>query len=319
MASSSQPAPVKKKSRRWLKWLIRIAGSLLALVLIFVFFVAPYLLAGFITHAGTRPMDRALTTTPSDFGLQFKDVQFTAADGVEVSGWFIPSSGKNATIIYSHGLFRSRRELLARAADLCHLGYGALLYDSRNHGLSGKALTTLGYSERFDVEGAVAFLHDTSHIPDKIIVLGVSMGAVADLLAAAETPNISAVISDSSFASFDDTVTHHVRLFFHLPTFPIADELEYYIPRKGRFNGDALSPLNAVRTINRPILFIAGANDPRMPPSIARELYDASPNPKRDLLIVDGPGSNIHGHAYIANPAIYIKGVSHFLDTALAN
>ena len=51
-----------------------------------------------------------------------------------------------------------------------------------------------------------------------------------------------------------------------------------------------------------------------MPPEIARQLYEASASKKSDLLVVDGPGSEIHGHAYQANPKLYIDGVARFLQ-----
>jgi fermentation-respiration switch protein FrsA (DUF1100 family) len=319
MASTTQYASAAKKPRRWLKWLVRVVIALLALAFLFVFVVAPYLLSGFMVHAGTRPMDRALTSTPADFGVQAKDVDFNASDGVPIKGWYIPSSGKHATIIYSHGLFRSRRELLARAIDLCRLGYGALLYDSRNHGESGRAITSLGYFERFDVEGAVRYLTQTLHTDDKIVLLGVSMGAVADLLAAAETPGISAVVSDSSYLTFDDTVAHHLRLGLHLPAFPLAYDMEFFMEHRAGFDGAKLSPLDAVKKITCPVLFIAGGHDPRMPPSVATSLYQASASPQRDLLIVEGPGSNVHGHSYLADPKLYIQKVSEFLFSALGS
>jgi pimeloyl-ACP methyl ester carboxylesterase len=263
-------------------------------------------------------MDRALTETPGDFGVQFKDVEFQTSDGVNISGWLIPSAGKHATIVYSHGLFRSRRELLKRAAELWRLGYGALLYDSRNHGASGKARVSLGYNERLDVEAAVRYLRDEVHSTDRIVLLGISMGASAALLAAAETPDVAAVISDSSFLSFNDTVDHHIKIFLHLPVFPIANELKFFIQSRAAFDGSQLDALAAVKRIgDRPILFIAAAHDRRMPPEIAQTLYDASASSKRDLLVIDGPGSEIHGHAYQANETLYVGRIAGFLDSVL--
>jgi pimeloyl-ACP methyl ester carboxylesterase len=237
---------------------------------------------------------------------------------VKISGWLLPSRDKHATIVYSHGLFRSRRELLDRAIDLWKLGYGALLYDARSHGESGKARVSMGYWERLDAQGAVRFLREEVHSEDKIVLFGISMGAAAALLAAAETPEVAAVISDSSFLSFDDTVDHHVRLFLHLPTFPMANEFKFFIERKAGFDASKLNALDAVKRIgDRPSMFIAAANDRRMPPEIAKTLYDACASPKKDLLIVDGPGSEIHGHAYQANPQLYISRVAQFLERSL--
>jgi len=307
----------RKKPRRWLRILKRVIVILLILAVVLVFGVFPYWFSSVITQAGTRPRDRQLTETPANFGAQFKDVEFETSDNVKISGWLLPSRDKHATIVYSHGLFRSRRELMERAIDLWKLGYGALLYDARSHGESGKARVSMGYWERLDAEAAVKFLRE--EVPDdRIVLFGISMGAAAALLAAAETPEVAAVISDSSFLSFDDTVDHHVRMFLHLPTFPMANEFKFFIERKAGFDASKLDALDAVKRIgDRPILFIAAAHDRRMPPEIAQTLYNACASSKRDLLVVDGPGSDIHGHAYQANPQFYIQRVAQFLESAL--
>ena len=289
---------------------------IIAVVLIFGVF--PIGLAVLVTGAKTRPMDRNLTETPATFGLQFKDVEFQTSDGVTISGWLVPARDKRATIVYSHGLFRSRRELLERAVELTRLGYGALLYDSRNHGLSGPARVSLGYNERLDVEAAIRFLRDQERKEDRIVLFGISMGATAALLAAAETPNAEAIISDSSFLSFKDTVDHHVKIFLRLPSFPVANELRFFIEQRAGFDGEKFDAVDAVRRIgDKPILFIAAANDRRMPPRIAEQLYNSSLSSKRDLLIVDGPGSEIHAHAFQANPKMYLEKVGAFLRSAL--
>ena len=307
----------QKKPARWRRILKRVVISLIVLAVVLVYGVFPWGLARLVTSAGTRPMDRKLTQAPADFGAQFKDVEFKTADGVNISGWLVASGDKHTTIVYSHGLFRSRRELLERAMDLWKLGYGALLCDSRNHGSSGSARVTLGYNERLDSEAAVRYLRDEAHSTDRIILFGISMGASAALMSAAETADVSAVISDSSYLNFRDTVDHHVKMFLHLPAFPFSNELRFFIGQRGNFDSSQVDAVDAVKRIgDRPILFIAAAHDRRMPPEIAQRLYEASESKKSDLLIVDGPGSEIHGHAYQANPKLYIDSVARFLQSA---
>lgn len=318
MSESNTPDATKPRRPRWRRILKRVIITLIILAVVLVFGVFPFGLAILVTGAGTRPMDRNLTETPATFGIQFKDVEFQTSDGVRISGWLVPSRDKRATIIYSHGLFRSRRELLDRAIELVKLGYGALMYDSRNHGLSGPARVGLGYNERLDVEGAVRFLRDEVRTPDRIVLFGISMGATAALLAAAETAEAAAVISDSSFLSFKDTVDHHVRIFLRLPPFPVANELRFFIEQRAGFDGSQFDVLNAVKQIgDRPVLFIAAAKDRRMPPQIAEQLYQASKSSKSDLLIVDGPGSEIHAHAFQANRKVYLERVAQFLESVL--
>src|SRR5438067_654837 len=45
---------------------------------------------------------RTLTADPSSVGLAFRNVAFTAADGVKLHGWLIPGR-KPTTLIYYHG------------------------------------------------------------------------------------------------------------------------------------------------------------------------------------------------------------------------
>ncbi|MFY9610553.1 MAG: alpha/beta hydrolase [Blastocatellia bacterium] len=318
--SNASGEPTRKRPRRWLRILKRVVITLLIVVAVLVFGVFPYWFSSVVTNAGTRPMDRQLTSTPADFGAQFEDVEFHTSDGVRISGWLLPSRDKHTTIVYSHGLFRSRRELLERAIDLWKLGYGALVCDARSHGESGKARVSMGYWERLDAEAAVKFLREEVRTQDRIVLFGISMGAAAALLAAAETPDVAAVIADSSFLSLDDTIDHHVRLFLRLPAFPMANEFKFFLERKAGFDASKLDALDAVRRIgDRPILFIAAANDRRMPPEIARTLFNACASSKKDLLVVDGPGSEIHAHAYQARPRVYIERVAQFLDSTLSH
>jgi uncharacterized protein len=307
----------KPRPPRWRRILKRVLIALVILGVVLLFGVIPWGLAALVTSAGTRPMDRSLTETPSSFGVSFNDIEFQTSDGVRISGWHIPSGEKRVTIIYSHGLFRSRRELLERAMTLCKEGYGALLYDSRNHGNSGSARVSLGYNERLDVEGAVRYLKEEVRSNDRIACFGISMGATAGLLAAYETPLINALIADSAFLSFDHTIDHHLKLFLHLPSFPIGNELKYFIQNRAGFEGSKLDTLRAVQQSGeRPMMFIAAAHDKRMPPDIAEQLYAACTSPTRDLLVVEGPGDNVHGHAYQANPELYISRVRAFLESA---
>jgi pimeloyl-ACP methyl ester carboxylesterase len=294
-------------------WLRRAAVALPLSVLGFLFGVVPVFVAVFIGRATTRPMDRDLTETPKDRGAAYEDVVFDTADGVRLRGWYLPSRGRNTTIVFAHGLFRSRREPLDRAMDLWREGFGALLYDARNHGGSGPARVTLGYNERLDVEAAAR--HARARRPgDRIAALGISMGAAAAILAAAEAPEIDAVIADSSYLSLRETTTHHLRLL-HLPAFPLAEEIRGLLSWRGGFADADLDLEAAVRGLRKPALFIAAAHDRRMPPEIARRLVDASPSPERKVLVIEGPESDIHAHAYQSDPKRYVAEVSAFLGS----
>ena len=160
--------------KHWKKILL---GVVIALVLVTTIGL-PYAFARLVTRAGTRPMDLRLTTSPSDYDLDFENVSFTSADGVRLSGWYLGGASSDVAIACGHGLFRSRREVLDRAAFFRKQGYDTLVFDFRRHGESEGERVTLGFDERLDLLGAVEFLKEKK--PGvKIVLYGVSMGAAA--------------------------------------------------------------------------------------------------------------------------------------------
>src|SRR5437764_2232557 len=114
------------------------------------------------------------------------------------------------------------------------------------------------------------------------------MGASSAILAAKQCPGFSAIISDSSFLSFRDTVSHHLGLIFRLPAFPIANLIVAITGFRMGFDPDEGDVEAAIRQVNIPIMFIAGSADRRMPPVLAERLMKASPNPLRQFLLIPG-------------------------------
>ncbi len=282
-------------------------ASGLGVLLLFIFVLAPFIFSHILTHAGSRPSDREINPNALQAGVAFQETHFASADGVQLSGWYLPRENSPATIIYCHGLFRSRLEMLERAEAFAQQGYTGLLMDFRGHGKSSQATTSMGYLERLDVIGAVHHLRDSLQIQTPIVVYGVSMGAAAALLAAAEEPKISGLIIDSSFLSFDETITHHAKLFFNLPKFPVASALILFTKWRVGFTPEAFDLQRAVQKIgDRPILFIAGGEDTRMPPTIAQTLFTASPSTHKNIVII--PNAS-HGAAFRTDPETCTKAI----------
>jgi alpha-beta hydrolase superfamily lysophospholipase len=195
-------------------------------------------------------------------------------------------------------------------------GFNVLLFDLRRHGESGGERVTLGYKERLDFGGAVSYLRQRSP-GNRVFLFGVSMGAAAALLAAAEDTEIVAVIADSSFSSLDHTVAHHLKLFLGLPRFPLGDELIFFVEHLGEFRSEDLNLEEAVKGIgDRPLLFIAGDKDRRMPVEIQKRLFDIAKSPRSRFVVVEGAE---HGAAFRTNPERYRQEMLSFLEEALAD
>lgn len=306
-----------KLRRAWkvTRWILLL---LLPLALVLFLAVVPWLVATVTTTNRFHFPDKNDSKTPSDFGMSHQDIEFLSTDGLHLKGWWMPAGGDGATgaaagtIIYCHGQNRTRVEMLPMAEVGHSLGYNGLAFDFRHQGASEGEFSSVGYWERRDVEGAVRYALDERRAARPVVVWGVSLGAAASLMAAAETPEITAVISDSTFLSFEDTARHHWGLFFRgWPTFPMFNETMALIRWKAHFKASDFDLRVAVGQINpRPILFIGVEGDPRMPPNIARTLYGLSSSPDKMLLIV--PGKR-HGEGFFSGHDQYVKAVTEFL------
>ena len=298
-----------KKGRR-IKHLIIGVGLVLFL---FFFVVLPVALSFLITNSHFRFPERG-PQDPEALGLKIQNVEFRSDDGIPLRGWWNAGESTKPVIIFIHGLNRSRVEHLERAAESSKRGYGVLLFDLRNHGQSGAAYTTLGIRESHDVCAAKEFAKKEGGARPQIL-WGVSLGASTALLAEPHCPGSAAIISDSSFLSFSETIKHHFKLFFRLPSFPIANMVIALTAWRMRFRAEDGDVEAAVASLaNVPILFIAGSADARMPPELAQRLASRASNPAKQILIVPGAG---HGQAFARDRDTYLHTAFEFLDRAV--
>jgi len=283
------------------------------IVAVFFFVFVPRFFTIIVTTSRYHFPDPNDGKTPMSYGLGFRWIEFKSTDGVLLKGWWVPAGGAaRGTIVYSHGHNRTRVEMLPEAAFAHGLGYNGLLFDLRHQGESEGEVSSVGYWERLDVEGAVRYARSEQKAAQPVIAWGVSMGAAAALLAAADSPEVAGVISDSTFLNFRDMIRHHWKLFLPLPTFPIADEVIYGSAWQAKFRAADFDLETAVERIgDRPILFVAVEGDRRMPASIARKLYAEARSPLKKLIVLPG---DRHGEGFKLAPQPYQQAVTEFLS-----
>jgi pimeloyl-ACP methyl ester carboxylesterase len=292
------------------RWAVRLMIALICLAALILFVALPVAGSFLITNNRFRFPERG-ARTPDAAGISVADAAFTSSDGIPLRGWWNPGSPDMPVIIFVHGLNRSRLEMLSRAADANRRGYGVLLFDLRNHGESGKAYTTIGIFESRDVCAASSWVRRQAGQRPQVL-WGVSMGASSSILAARQCPAFSGIISDSSFLSFRETVAHHLRLYFGLPAFPIANLIVAVTAFRMGFDPDQGDVEAVVRQLHTPILFIAGSADRRMPPALAQQMFRESPDPGKAIVVIPGAG---HGEAFRTDRQTYLNSVYRFLET----
>lgn len=209
-------------------------------------------------------------------GIITQDVEFRSDDGVSLKGTIYMLEGKHDKlpgVTLAHMNMNNRESWAGYAEKLAGEGYIVLTFDLRGWGESGGESDVP--SMHLDVIAAVNYLANFGKVDrDRIAAAGASMGGMASVIAAANSSLIKAVATISSPPSWSDSE----------PVKVIGE----------------LSP--------RPVLIIAGSNDPHLDLRAARMLFLAAQEPRQWVEIK----SNKHGTDIFSTP----QGVE--LERALA-
>ncbi len=81
---------------------------------------------------------------------QREELTISSPFGYELACAYFPLEGAQKTVILSHGITWSRYGSIKYMPIFRKRGFNILIYDLRNHGLSGGKTTTFGLYEKFD-------------------------------------------------------------------------------------------------------------------------------------------------------------------------
>jgi uncharacterized protein len=233
------------------------------------------------------------------------------SEGLRLRGWLARGERMRAAAVVVHGLGDSLESYTDVGSVLHRRGHTVLLLDLRGHGGSEGRLTTLGGREREDVRAAVRTLREGGLGEGGFVLLGVSMGAVSVLRAAAVETDVRAVIAEAPYDTYRETVRHHARLYYGLPEwFPLMPAAIAVAEWRAGFDADDVDAVAAARSFRGPLLLIVDGDDRRMPEAVVRRIYDAHSGPKRLWIAPGAPHSGAR-----AAPG-YWDTVLAFLDSA---
>jgi len=263
-------------------------------------------------NATNRPPGPLGPATPAADGLTYQNVELRTSDGVRLAAWYIPSRN-GAAVVLLPGAGATRTSVLGQATVLARHGYGALLLDTRGHGLSGGHAMDFGWWGDRDIAPAVSFLAGQPGVTSgKIALLGESMGGEQALVAAASEPRVRAVVAEG--ATGQQAADHGWLPSGADGTLTRGMEWVQYTAA-GLISG-APRPMTIPAAIRaaapRPVLIIAGGAVPDEP-SAARWFQSASPATAR-VWVVPHTG---HTQGLAVAPRDWEAHVIGFLNTAL--
>jgi len=265
----------------------------------------------------SRPSRMLIDTTPADFGLQFRDIEFEIDEDLRLKAWLIlPPEHKpgerRPLVITTHGYATNRSDIIERSAAVAHAGFLVFTFDWRRCGESEGDACTGGLQERFDLRAAIDKASSLPEAdPERIAIYGFSMGAVLAILVAAEDKRIKGVVADSPYASMREETRHIIRNLFLPPFLFIAAADSAF---KRRFGG-GMSEVDVVaaapKITPRPFLILKGERDRVVPPWHSDKIFAAAGEPKKLVINSDG------GHFDNASPETLDNEVIPFLNEVL--
>ncbi|MGB2863577.1 MAG: alpha/beta hydrolase [Sedimentisphaerales bacterium] len=239
--------------------------------------------------------ERDVSSTPAELGLDFEDVVFKSADGLDLTGWYIPAKKSNLTVLFCHGNGGNMAHRLDSINIFHNLGLDCFIFDYRGYGDSpGKPSEEGTYT---DAMAAYKWLTEEKKIPaEDIIIFGRSLGGTIAAQLASKV-EAGALVVESAFTSYVD----------------IGKEYYPYMPVRwfARFGYRTIDYIKEVRC---PAMLIYSRNDGIVPYKFGLELYDAANEPKEFIEIFGG-----HNDCFLVSGEIYIEVWEKWLKFLIEN
>lgn len=172
------------------KYLIRIVGLVLILVVIALYIGVPTIMA----VAAIVPDNGSIAEPPQGF----TEITVETDDHMRLSAWYLESAN-GATIILVHGAGSGSDSTRAYAQMLQAQGFGVLALNMRGYGNSDGRINRLGWNGTRDIGAGVAYLQGQDNV-GTIGALGLSMGGEILLGAASSYPALQAIAVDGATA-----------------------------------------------------------------------------------------------------------------------
>jgi len=211
----------------------------------------------------------------------------------------------------------SKTGMLGIARELSNHGFGVFMFDLRERGDSPAAMSSSGYFERLDLQGASDYLVSKGADRRRIGVLGFSLCGSVALMAGSNPKNFGAVVSDSAFADYSLVLKSSITGIKR----PLTLWLTGMNFMAKSIYGIDISDISSARAISRsgtPVLVIHGEDDAVIPVERARLLgraigasFDEIEDGEETVWIVEGAD---HTGAFRTEPKAYIEKLVKFYE-----
>jgi uncharacterized protein len=303
--------PIKKTHTKAHFFLAVLLCTIFCAVIVFIGFHA------YVAWLLGRPVIAPLSSNPQEaIGVPYEDVRFPSNNHESMlDGWYLPSSGANRTVIFSHGYGANREESWVPMYDLAKAAhmqkYNVLMFD---YGfVHPEQVVTGGVQETHELMGAIELAKQKG--AEQIFIWGFSMGAGTALGAALQSPDITGMILDSTFVLSPDTLYHNIKQHADLPRFPSLNLIRWFFPM---MNGVSLKEVPHEKMLDAsfsiPMYLIHGKLDEKAPYELSQAIYENQKEQSLTKLWLLPNGH--HELIYSVRKKDYLQRTLSFLESA---
>jgi len=269
-------------------------------MLIFVWILAAFVFLSLLFRWFTSKMYELKqvphTETPEKFGFTFEEVRFPTANQRSLYGWWIPAEKHPETaptLILVHGWSRNLSRMMRYIEHLHPLNYNLLAFDARHHGSSDLDNHSSMFKFGQDIQAAVTYVTTRAVDPEKIGLIGHSIGGAGSVYAASLAKQVKAVVTIGAPANPVDVMKYEFKRH-HLPNWLAWLILKQIQTRIG-VPYDLFAPVNNIAKARASFLVIHGEDDQIVPHGQGVKLSQAARPDQAEFWSIPGRGhSNCH-------------------------
>jgi alpha-beta hydrolase superfamily lysophospholipase len=307
--------------------------SLPTLMLLFLIYVRIKVFGYYVPRIARIFQEKPLFIVPRGQPRpEAESVRFRSTDGLTLNGCYYKGEGdRRGVILFGLEFGSDCWSCWSYCERLVANGFDVFAFETRNQGKSDSVpdyepLQWVTDAEVRDTEAAVAYLKKRPDAdPRGIGLFGISKGAGAGVLVAAQDPYIRCCVTDGMFATATTLYPYMLQWFTiyntYYPPVLIPDSALRMAARCSlryveRERGCRFPYLEKAmpRLVPRPILMIHGGQDTYIKPEMARALYDLAGEPKEFWLVEKAK----HNQALSVAGEMYHQRVLRFFEKYLA-
>jgi fermentation-respiration switch protein FrsA (DUF1100 family) len=248
-------------------------------------------------------------------GLKKEEVFLVTKDGLKLKGIYIEgdrSLGK--TMVFVHGITVGTATSIKYTKMFIDRGYSILMYDQRRHGESEGKYSTFGYLEKQDLDLWIEWLIKRNGENEIIGLHGESMGAATVLQYAEVNKYVKFIIADCGYSDMNELMKFRMKEDTKYPTFPLINLASLRAKRIAKFSFSDVSPIEAIRNSDIPILFIHGKEDKFVPTFMSEKMCQAKNKGISKLYITEGAA---HAESFAVDREKYEQVVLEFINETI--